>query len=107
MTHQNRTHRLFCVGDDWQAIYRFAGSDIAIMRSFSDHFGFTATVKLDRTFRFNDKIESVASRFVLRLVSPKTVTTQSRATAPTVFLYQPRHKVTSSFWKPSTRFGTT
>lgn len=94
LAHQNRMYRLFCVGDDWQAIYRFAGSDIAIMRSFKEHFGFTATVKLDRTFRFNDKIESVASRFVLRNPAQiaKTVITQSKATAQTVFLHQPRHK---------------
>lgn len=94
LTRQDRMHRLFCVGDDWQAIYRFAGSDIAIMRSFADHFGFTATVKLDWTFRFNDKIESVASKFVLSNPGqiPKIVMTQSQATNPSVFLHQPRHK---------------
>ena len=25
--NQNENTKLFCVGDDWQAIYRFAGSD--------------------------------------------------------------------------------
>ncbi len=28
--------KLFCVGDDWQSIYRFAGSDMALFRQFSD-----------------------------------------------------------------------
>ena len=28
------TAQLFAVGDDWQAIYRFDGSDNAIMREF-------------------------------------------------------------------------
>lgn len=32
--------RLFCVGDDWQSIYRFTGSDIAMMIKFDEHFGF-------------------------------------------------------------------
>ena len=27
------------VGNDWQAIYRFAGSDIAVMREFGERFG--------------------------------------------------------------------
>lgn len=91
---QDRANRLFCVGDDWQAIYRFSGSDIAIMRSFADHFGFTATVKLDRTFRFNDRIESVASRFVLSNPGQiaKTVTAESKEAAPAVFVHQPRQK---------------
>ena len=31
--------QLFAVGDDWQAIYRFGGSDIAVMREFGDRFG--------------------------------------------------------------------
>jgi DNA helicase IV len=56
---------LFAVGDDWQSIYRFAGSDIGFVRDFSQIFGATATVALDTTFRFNDQIGKIASRFVL------------------------------------------
>ena len=26
--------KLFCVGDDWQSIYRFAGSDMALFKTF-------------------------------------------------------------------------
>ena len=62
----------FAVGDDWQSIYRFAGSDICFVRNFSQIFGATATVALDTTFRFNDRIGDVASRFVLQ--NPEQVT---------------------------------
>ena len=31
--------QLFAVGDDWQAIFRFARSDIAVMRGFEERFG--------------------------------------------------------------------
>ncbi len=55
---------LFCVGDDWQAIYRFTGSDVSLTKDFSSHFGYTATSILDKTFRFNNKIGEVASRFI-------------------------------------------
>lgn len=55
---------LFCVGDDWQAIYRFTGSDVSLTTEFSKHFGKTHQVILDKTFRFNNRIECVASRFV-------------------------------------------
>ena len=56
---------LFCVGDDWQAIYRFAGSDISYTTEFEDKFGATKTTVLDKTFRFNNSICGIASRFVL------------------------------------------
>jgi len=55
---------LFCVGDDWQAIYRFTGSDISLTTNFAENFGETHTSFLDKTFRFNNRIENVASKFV-------------------------------------------
>ncbi|MCU7936064.1 MAG: UvrD-helicase domain-containing protein [Candidatus Thiodiazotropha sp. (ex Dulcina madagascariensis)] len=55
---------LFCVGDDWQAIYRFTGSDVTLTTKFQEHFGYTERVDLDKTFRFNNRISDVASRFV-------------------------------------------
>jgi DNA helicase-4 len=63
---QRAESTLFVVGDDWQAIFRFAGSDIAFTREFEKRLGATATTVLDTTFRFNDKIGNVASRFVLK-----------------------------------------
>lgn len=63
---QNPDNSLFCVGDDWQSIYRFTGSDVSITKEFEEHFGHTATSVLDKTFRFNNKIGAVASRFVMQ-----------------------------------------
>ncbi|WP_287475200.1 UvrD-helicase domain-containing protein [Thalassococcus sp.] len=70
---QHADARIFAVGDDWQSIYRFAGSDIHIMRNFGTEFGGTyagetgvhRTVDLGRTFRSVDKIALAARRFVL------------------------------------------
>jgi DNA helicase-4 len=55
---------LFCVGDDWQAIYRFTGSDVGLTTGFSNVFGEVKELYLDKTFRFNDRLEKVASGFV-------------------------------------------
>lgn len=57
---------LFCVGDDWQSIYRFTGSDISFTADFKERFGPTKVSYLDKTFRFNSKIGEVASRFVMK-----------------------------------------
>ena len=56
--------RLFCVGDDWQSIFRFAGSDVQIMSDFEGQFGYFARTDLDITFRYPDKLLSAACRFV-------------------------------------------
>ncbi len=58
--------KLFCVGDDWQSIYRFTGSDISLTTDFEGHFGPTRWTALDRTFRFHDRIAAFSSRFVQR-----------------------------------------
>lgn len=39
LLQQSEGSRLFCVGDDWQSIYRFTGSDISLMASFGQFFG--------------------------------------------------------------------
>lgn len=52
------------VGDDWQSINKFAGSNIKIIQQFQEHFGISQTVALDYTFRFNNIVSNVASTFV-------------------------------------------
>tara|TARA_B100000767_G_C19764437_1_gene536787 strand:+ start:185 stop:3190 length:3006 start_codon:yes stop_codon:yes gene_type:complete len=56
--------RLLCVGDDWQSIYGFTGSDIRMTTDFYNIFGKFTRVDLDRTFRFTDTILDTTSRFV-------------------------------------------
>lgn len=68
---------LFCVGDDWQSIYRFTGSDVSLTKDFQAHFGTTATSVLDQTFRFNNKIGEVASRFITE--NPSQIKKQIRS----------------------------
>lgn len=58
--------RLFAVGDDWQSIYRFSGSNHYFITNFHAYFGAGCTVNLDRTFRFNNKIAEVANNFVMQ-----------------------------------------
>ncbi len=83
---QHHQRQLFCVGDDWQSIYRFAGSDIAIMTSFADVFGYTRRTDLDRTFRFNDKLLSFSTTFVTQNPKQlrKRLTSQTRVGVPAV-----------------------
>ena len=55
---------LIAVGDDWQAINRFAGADISIMTDFKDWFGAGYKLELTTTFRCSQNICDVSSSFV-------------------------------------------
>ena len=56
----------FLVGDDWQSINRFAGSDVGLMTSCGDHLGFVTQRQLSRTFRYGESIIRPSSTFIQR-----------------------------------------
>lgn len=66
---------LFAVGDDWQSIYQFAGSDVDLTTGFSERFPHSTVHYLDTTYRFNNQIGDVANRFIQRNPNqlPKTL----------------------------------
>ena len=57
--------KLFCVGDDWQSIYRFAGSDMALFKRFEDFFGYTKKCRMETTYRFGEPAIAKSSKFIL------------------------------------------
>lgn len=58
--------KFFCVGDDWQSIYRFAGSDISFFTDFEKSFGYTKILRIEKTYRNSQQLIDVASTFVLK-----------------------------------------
>lgn len=56
--------KLMCVGDDWQSIYRFAGSDVSLFTHFEDYVGYAERLKIEQTYRNSQELVNVASRFV-------------------------------------------
>lgn len=67
---------LFCVGDDWQSINAFAGSQLKLMTGFGESFPGYEALQLTKTFRSNQGIATMARRFVLQNLaqdSKKTV----------------------------------
>lgn len=62
----NPPAKLYCVGDDWQSIYRFSGSDMALFNQFSEYFGSTEINKIETTYRFGEPLVSLSSRFIQR-----------------------------------------
>jgi DNA helicase-4 len=80
--------RLLCVGDDWQSIYRFAGSDLGPIVNFQEEFGDARVSRLQETFRFAGELLELSSRFVQANPNqlPKSVHSSRAAEAPAVFV---------------------
>lgn len=57
---------LFCVGDDWQSIYRFAGSDIGYILNFERYWGRTEVSRIETTYRFTQKLIEISGRFIMK-----------------------------------------
>jgi DNA helicase-4 len=62
----NPPAKLYCVGDDWQSIYRFSGSDMALFNQFSKYFGATEITKIETTYRFGEPLVALSSQFIQR-----------------------------------------
>lgn len=55
---------LCVVGDDWQGINRFAGSDISVMTEFDQVFEYSTRLTLNTTFRCPQYLCDVSSKFI-------------------------------------------
>lgn len=66
LRRKNPRTRIFCVGDDWQSIYRFSGSDISLFSQFEKYNGPTEEIKIEATHRFGEPLLQRSSDFVLK-----------------------------------------
>jgi DNA helicase-4 len=73
---------LFAVGDDWQAINRFAGADLGVMTEFEALFGKGTTLKLETTFRCPPSMCAISSTFVRK--NPRQIAKEVRSTKPDI-----------------------
>ncbi len=58
--------KLFCVGDDWQTIYQFAGSEISLILNFEKCWGETKVFKIERTYRFPERLAELSGSFIMQ-----------------------------------------
>lgn len=66
--------KLFCVGDDWQAINRFAGSDVDYFINFQEYFlEDVVNIPLATNYRSSRKIVEHANQYMLENYNPKAL----------------------------------
>lgn len=73
--------KVVAVGDDWQSIFAFAGSDISLFTRFLELMGSGTELKITHTYRNSQELIDIAGGFVQknsaqikkRLISPKSL----------------------------------
>lgn len=73
--------KIIAVGDDWQSIYAYAGSDITLFTKFQEAMGYGQELKITRTYRNAQEVIDIAGGFIQKndsqlkkaLVSPKHI----------------------------------
>lgn len=86
----NPPAKLYCVGDDWQSIYRFSGSDMSLFKDFPVYFGDTDIHKIETTYRFGEPLISNSSKFIQKNKAQYTKNVHPfNQNARTELLFQP------------------
>lgn len=58
--------KLYAVGDDWQAIYRYAGCDINIFLNFKEYFEDSKYCFITSTHRNSQELQNIAEPFITK-----------------------------------------
>jgi DNA helicase-4 len=56
--------QLFCVGDDWQSIYGFRGSNVSYIINFEKHFSNAVVIKLNLNYRSTQHIVGASNEVI-------------------------------------------
>jgi DNA helicase-4 len=73
--------KIIAVGDDWQSIFAFAGSELSLFTDFVENMGHGTEMRLNNTYRNSQELIDIAGRFIQknskqkkkRLVSDKHI----------------------------------
>ena len=56
--------KIIAVGDDWQSIYAYAGSDITLFTHFKETFGYGLELRITKTYRNAQEVIDIAGGFI-------------------------------------------
>lgn len=58
--------KIICVGDDWQSIFRFSGSDIDMFVNFEKYFEHPKILMINSTHRNSQQLIDIAGNFIMK-----------------------------------------
>ncbi|MEC4005878.1 UvrD-helicase domain-containing protein [Flavobacterium sp. SUN052] len=92
--------RLICVGDDWQSIYRFAGSDISLFSNFEKYVGKHEKLFIEQTYRNSQSLIDITSKYIqknTKQISKNPISKKEPLENPIKFVYYSRDNAEDVF----------
>ncbi len=68
--HEVCDAKIMAVGDDWQSIYAFSGSDITLFTKFAETMGYAKLLKIVNTYRNSQEVIDIAGSFIQKNTEP-------------------------------------
>ena len=91
---QKKTNaHLIAVGDDWQSIYRFTGSNLEIFTNFKKYFPNTKIIKLNKTYRNSKELLKVTRKFITKNPYQIDKKIQSNKTNFPIYVYYYKNNI--------------
>ncbi len=80
--------KVIAVGDDWQAIFAFAGSDVTLFTKFKELMGYGEELQITNTYRNSQELIDIAGKFVSKNKSQiiKKIKSKKRLSKPIVIM---------------------
>ena len=91
--------KIVAVGDDWQAIYSFSGSDIELFTNFYQLMGYADILKIENTYRNSQELLDITTDFVSRDTSTfdKNLKSNKHLDKPVEIIYYNREMPISKY----------
>lgn len=92
--------KLVCVGDDWQSIYRFAGSDISLFSNFGKYVGKYEQLLIENTYRNAQSLINISSKYIQKndkQISKNPKSKKEPLVDPIKFVYFKQDEVEETF----------
>lgn len=87
--------KIIAVGDDWQSIYAFSGSDITLFTKFEEKMGYAKLLKIVKTYRNSQEVIDIAGNFIQKNTEQimKTLESPKRISDPIIiYTYDSTYK---------------
>jgi DNA helicase-4 len=92
--------KLVCVGDDWQSIYRFAGSDISLFNNFGKYVGKYEQLLIEQTYRNSQPLIDITSKYIqknTKQISKKPRSKKEPLEYPVKFVHYKPEEIEDTF----------
>lgn len=100
--------KIIAVGDDWQSIYAFSGSDITLFTKFQEKMGYARLLKIENTYRNSQEVIDIAGTFIQKNEAQikKTLHSPKHIDKPVIiYTYDTTYKEANTDWRTGVSYA--